>query len=100
MKIIRPKKVAIYAIGSDDNILENELNELNRLASESGWVVSGKFIDRGDPSDGFSTPAYKEMIAAAEKGEFDFLLVFKLNRLCTPVSAGGGSDKRFNRKET
>lgn len=61
---------------------ETQEEHCRALADREGWEVTQVYCDRN--LSGFKRgrrPAYEEMMAAAERGEFQVIVVFKLDRL-------------------
>lgn len=51
------------------------------LSTEEGWAVIREYADRAITGADSSRPQYREMLSAADRGEFDILLVDDLSRL-------------------
>jgi DNA invertase Pin-like site-specific DNA recombinase len=79
----KPKKqVAIYArVSTDKQAADMQLSELRSYVKRSKWGIYKEFIDHGYSGSTTNRPAFAGMMAAAQKKEFDILLVWKLDRL-------------------
>jgi DNA invertase Pin-like site-specific DNA recombinase len=58
-----------------------QLTELRSYVKRSKWGIYKEFIDHGYSGISVKRPAFAGMMAAAQKKEFDILLVWKLDRL-------------------
>jgi DNA invertase Pin-like site-specific DNA recombinase len=79
----KPKKqVAIYArVSTDKQAADMQLSELRSYVKRSKWGIYKEFIDHGYSGSTTNRPAFAGMMVAAQKKEFDILLVWKLDRL-------------------
>ena len=81
------KRAAIYSRVSTENqaddgvSLEMQRQRLAAYAFPKGWEVSKYYEDAGYTSSNMNRPALKEMLQDAERGMFDYVLVYKLDRL-------------------
>ena len=76
-------KAAIYARVSTtaNQSVEMQLRDLRELASRRGFEIAGEYCDEGISGAKDSRPALNRMLADAEAGKFNALLVWKLDRL-------------------
>lgn len=78
-------KAAIYSRYSSDRQRESsiadQVRNCMRHAEREGWTVSDTYSDEAISGSISARPAYQEMIADAEAGLFDVLLVDDLSRL-------------------
>ncbi len=79
-------RVALYARYSDDRQNERSIADqvglLSRHAGERGWTVAGVFTDAAISGSSMANrPGLLTAIAAAERGEFDLLLVEDEDRI-------------------
>jgi putative DNA-invertase from lambdoid prophage Rac len=75
-------RAAIYARCSTfDQNVSMQLNDLRRLAKQRGFAVWKEYIDEGQSGGKTSRPALDEMLSDAQRGRFQVLLVWKLDRL-------------------
>jgi DNA invertase Pin-like site-specific DNA recombinase len=77
-------KVAVYArVSTAHQAADNQLHELQRVASLRGWNIVATFRDDGISGskgrDG--RPALDQMLKAASKREFDLIAVWSIDRL-------------------
>ena len=76
------KQVAIYArVSTDKQAADMQLTELRTYVKRSKWGIYKEFIDHGYSGTSIKRPAFAGMMAAAQKKEFNILLVWKLDRL-------------------
>ncbi len=84
-------RVALYARVSTDMQTENALSipaqlaEMKLLADSRGWQVVAEFVDPGFSGTSMDRPNLQAMLAAAESGSFDVLLVHELSRLSRSI---------------
>lgn len=74
-------KTAIYSrVSTDKQDSVNQLTQLRDLISKLGWVLVEEFVDTctGGTSD---REAFQRMFAAAERGEFQKVVFWSLDRL-------------------
>ena len=80
-----PLRAAPYARYSSEQqraaSIDDQLRNCRRRADEEGWIIVREFADRAISGADSSRPQYREMLNAAERGEFDVLLVDDLSRL-------------------
>src|SRR5258708_33782668 len=83
-------KIAIYSrVSTDRQDTLNQLDQLRADAVQQGWDVVEEFIDTctGGTSD---REAFQRMFQAAERREFELVLLWSLDRL-----SGEGSETRL-----
>ena len=78
-------KAAIYARYSSDmqrtaSIEDQSRNCMQRAAAE-GWTITATFSDAAISGSDSNRPQYQAMLTAAERGEFEVLLLDDLSRL-------------------
>jgi site-specific DNA recombinase len=78
---------AIYSrVSSGNQINGYSLNEQVRLAREQckkkGWIVRYIFKENGISGKNIDRPKFQAMLKQAEKGSFDVLVFWKLDRFC------------------
>jgi DNA invertase Pin-like site-specific DNA recombinase len=74
-------RIAIYTrVSTDEQTTENQLSQLRAFAASQSWSIVAEFTDSitGGTSD---RPGFNAMFQAAERGEFDTLLFWSLDRL-------------------
>jgi len=75
--------VALYARVSTDNgqqDTKNQLLQLRDFAKQQGWNIVREFVDNASAKSG-DRAAFKAMFDAAQKGEFELLFFWSLDRL-------------------
>jgi len=80
-------KVALYARVSTDNTTQDETLQLPRLremASRRDYEVVAEYTDKASAKDG-NRPAFKDMMVAASRHEFDAIMATKLDRIMRSV---------------
>jgi DNA invertase Pin-like site-specific DNA recombinase len=78
--------VAIYArVSTDRQTVDLQIHELKEYIERRGWKIYREYIDQGFTGSDTRRPAFKEMMKAARKKQFDILLVWKLDRLSRSV---------------
>ena len=81
------KRVAIYIRVStarqdqEGYSIPLQKERLIAYCKAKGWVVSGIFIDPGHSGSSLERPGMEALMAAVEAGDFDVVLVYKLDRL-------------------
>lgn len=80
------KKVGIYVRVSTSRQEEGysiplQKERLIAYCKAKGWVVAGMFVDPGHSGSSLERPGMTALIEAVEAGEFDVILVYKLDRL-------------------
>jgi DNA invertase Pin-like site-specific DNA recombinase len=80
-----PLRAAPYARYSSEQqraaSIDDQLRNCRRRAAEEGWIMVREFADKAISGADSSRPQYREMLNAAERGEFDVLLIDDLSRL-------------------
>jgi putative DNA-invertase from lambdoid prophage Rac len=73
-------RTAIYArVSTSDQNCELQLAELRQFVARHGWEVAAEYIDTLSGSKA-SRPALDRLMTAAQRREFDAVLVWKLDR--------------------
>ncbi len=76
------KTVAIYArVSTDKQKVDMQIRELRQFAKRSGWTIYQEYIDQSFTGANINRPAFRKMMDAAMKRNFNILLVWKLDRL-------------------
>ncbi len=88
----RKYRVVKYArVSTDDQAAEDrfsidaQISEMDEFIERQGWVSVGEFIDRGISGTKRYRPQLDAMIAMAQRGGFDILVVHELSRLSRSV---------------
>lgn len=79
-----PRAVAYARYSSEQQraaSIDDQLRNCRRRADDEGWAVVREYADRAITGADSSRPQYREMLSAAERDEFDILLVDDLSRL-------------------
>ncbi len=58
-----------------------QLDELRQVAAQRGWTLHEEYVDAGVSGGKASRPALDRMMADAQAGRFDVVLIWKLDRL-------------------
>ena len=58
-----------------------QLDELRQVAGQRGWVLVEEYVDEGVSGAKASRPGLDRLLADAQRGRFDVVLVWKLDRL-------------------
>jgi DNA invertase Pin-like site-specific DNA recombinase len=77
-------QVALYArVSTDGQSVENQLRELEGVASKEGWEVVERFIDRGisGAKGRESRPAFDKLCLGIVRREFDLVAAWSVDRL-------------------
>ena len=80
----RPLRAALYARVSTSNHGQDvglQLDELRQVAAQRGWRIVDEFVDEGISGAKDSRPALDRMMAAAQAGRMDVVMIWKLDRL-------------------
>ena len=104
---ISKKRCAIYTRKSVEDGLDMEFNSLDaqRLACENyinsqianGWICLPDRYDDGGISGGtLERPALKRLLAAAEAGRIDIIVIYKIDRLSRSISDFADLSKKFD----
>ena len=102
------KRCAIYTRKSVEDGLEQEFNSLDAqresaeayIASQkaNGWVCLEKHYDDGGFSGGnINRPALKELLADAEAGLIDIIVIYKIDRLSRSICDFAELSKKFDK---
>jgi site-specific DNA recombinase len=84
-------RAAIYArVSTEDQArhgysLESQLEACRKYAQERGWVVVAEEVDGGVSGASLDRPGLNRIRDLAQAGEFDFLVVYDLDRLSRKV---------------
>lgn len=87
--VARPPRAALYARvstlrhGQDVGL---QLEELRQVAAQRGFVVVQEFVDDGVSGAKASRPALDRMLADAQAGRIDVVMVWKLDRLARSLA--------------
>ena len=92
MKMVAPKRCAVYCRVSTDERLDQSFNSLDAqkdaglayIASQraEGWIpVPDDYIDPGFSGGNIERPALKRLMADIEAGRIDIVVVYKIDRL-------------------
>lgn len=80
-------KTAIYLrVSTTQQSVENQREALEKYASSRDWPISDIYIDEGWSGDSKKRPAFNELLGAANRREFDTILVFQLSRFGRSMS--------------
>ena len=83
------KRVAIYARFSSDSqrseSIDAQLRACNSYASSKGWVVIKEYCDRGISGTSDNRPEFLQMIDDSKAGNFEAIIVHKLDRFSRNV---------------
>ena len=77
-------RAALYARTSTSGKgqdVELQLDELRRVAAHRGWGVAGEYLDVGVSGSKDSRPGLDRMMASAQAGKLDLVVVWRLDRL-------------------
>ena len=76
------KKAAIYArVSTPDQHLENQILDLQKLATQRGFEVVKEYCDRGISGSKAKRPGLDALLADARRGEFSVVLVAAFDRI-------------------
>jgi DNA invertase Pin-like site-specific DNA recombinase len=78
------KRVAIYArVSTDEQTLDNQLQELRGVAERMGWQVAAEYIDHGigGAAGRDRRPAYDRLYGAFVRREIDLVMAWSVDRL-------------------
>jgi site-specific DNA recombinase len=66
----------------DELAVTRQREDCRRLVTERGWTLTGEFVDNDrSASNGKARPEYERMLAAADRREFDVIVVAHVDRL-------------------
>lgn len=85
----KPTRVALYARTSTADKGQDiglQTDELSALAAQRGWSVAETYTDEGLSGAKTTRPGLDALLADAQAGRFDAVLVWKLDRLGRSVS--------------
>ena len=78
------KRACIYArVSTDKQTVNNQLQELHKVAGRHGWEVVSEYKDRGisGAKGRDKRPQFDSMLKAANKREFDVIMSWSVDRL-------------------
>jgi len=76
-----PKRAAIYLrVSTDDQHVANQLPQLREFVERRGLTLAVEFIDEGIGGGTADREQFQAMFHAAERGEFDVLVFWSLDR--------------------
>src|SRR5262249_3384122 len=61
--------------------VEMQLRDLRQLAIQRGWEIGAEFCDEGVSGSSDSRPQLDKMLADAQRGKFQAILIWRLDRL-------------------
>ena len=78
------KKAVIYARYSSsaqtEQSIEGQLRVCNKYAQENNFVILNEYIDRAKTGRNDNRPSFQKMLKDAEREEFEFVIVYSLDR--------------------
>jgi DNA invertase Pin-like site-specific DNA recombinase len=78
------KNAVIYAryssAGQTEQSIEGQIRVCKEYAKTNGYNVIGEYIDRAKTGTNDNRPQFQEMIADASKKEFQYIIVYKVDR--------------------
>ena len=86
MKAVIYKRVSVLKNSVDGTSLDVQQERLEAYAKAQGWEVVEVYEDAGISAKDTNRPDLQRMLKDAEKGKFDVILVYKLDRLSRSVS--------------
>jgi len=81
---MKTKRVAIYArVSTDQQTVDNQIQELRTVAERSGWTIVNEYIDRGisGAKGRDKRPQFDALIRDATRREFDVIAAWSVDRL-------------------
>ena len=78
------KRVCIYArVSTDKQTVNNQLQELQKVAERHGWEIVAEYKDRGisGAKGRDKRPQFDAMLKAANRREFDVIMSWSVDRL-------------------
>jgi DNA invertase Pin-like site-specific DNA recombinase len=78
------KRVCVYArVSTDKQTVNNQLQELHKVAGRHGWEVVAEYKDRGisGAKGRDKRPQFDAMLKAASRREFDVIMSWSVDRL-------------------
>lgn len=92
------RKAVIYARFSSakqtEQSIEGQLRICHQYAKDNGFVVVKEYVDRKKTAKNDLRPAFQKMLADSYKHEFDFVIVYALDRFARD-DGDHGTDKRI-----
>lgn len=90
MNLLPTKRAAIYIrVSSDKQVegysLDQQLEICQQFCKSRGWHHTATFCDDGYSAKTTERPAFQEMLSAASIGEFDIIVVHKLDRFSRSI---------------
>lgn len=91
MNLLPTKRAAIYIrVSSDKQVIEGyslpqQLEICQQFCKSRGWHHTATFCDDGYSAKTTERPAFQEMLGAASNGEFDIIVVHKLDRFSRSI---------------
>ena len=85
----RISRIALYARVSTSNGHQDpdmQLRELREYAARRGWIVAAEYTDAGVSGAKDSRPELNRLMADANRGRFDAVVVWKFDRFARSVS--------------
>lgn len=84
MSAAKKLNCVIYAryssINQKEQSIEGQLRECKAYAERSGYNVIGEYIDKAMSGRSDHRPDFQQMISDAKKGQFEYIIVWKLDR--------------------
>jgi DNA invertase Pin-like site-specific DNA recombinase len=77
----RPQVARYIRVSRTDQNPQLQADETERLIKARGWELTATFLDHGVSGSKDTRPELMKMMAAARRGEFQILLVWKSDRL-------------------
>lgn len=78
------KKAVIYARYSSsaqtEQSIEGQLRVCNKYAQENNFVILNEYIDRAKTGRNDNRPSFQKMLKDSEREEFEFVIVYSLDR--------------------
>ena len=86
------RRVALYArVSTDDKVQdpETQIHALKGHCERRGWIIAGEpYVDYASAKDLTRREAWRLLMNAASRGEFDIVLVYRLDRAFRSVRDG------------
>lgn len=64
-----------------DVSIEEQFDECDKFAAENGYTIVGRYADRAISGKTDNRPQFQKMMRDAHKGEWDFVIAWKSNRM-------------------
>lgn len=75
-------RAAIYArVSTTDQHVENQLDEIRRLADSRGWSITSEHVDHGVSGSTDRRPGLDGLLVQVERHDVDVVIVVRLDRL-------------------